>query len=451
MLLNIGDMRKIFYIVVLILVGINLVLVLPTSAAIRLSPDPELEKAWNEGTWTGKREDGSIITKQDIEKILADHQKWLETNGTDGAQINLKKADLSKALLTSANLQKARFDECVFNEAYLWSANFSSAHVIDTNFNKAYLAATKFWNTFLYDVNFTNAYLWYSKFSAGSTIRANFTNANIAYANLNKTYLTETNFTGANLSNTDLSEATLSGTILSGADLRGTDLREATFNPETLPLTNTIASAKNLSTLRYSEIPNKLIELRKAFKDAGLRRQEGEITYAIKHTQRLELLNKNSSIWNKLEGLFNLILFEWPCEYGMKPGRPLLILIFWIIPLFSIFYFFALAWPPKMDGIWKVWVSERVRKDLGSKDPDRLKLKFLPAIAFGFYFSVISAFSIGWRDFNVGNWITRIQRREYTLRASGWVRTVSGAQSLVSVYLLALWVLTYFGRPFENV
>ena len=41
-----------------------------------------------------------------------------------------------------------------------------------------------------------------------------------------------------------------------------------------------------------------------------------------------------------------------------------------------------------------------------------------------------------------------MQPREYTLRATGWVRTVSWLQSLMSVYLLALWVLTYFGRPF---
>jgi hypothetical protein len=65
------------------------------------------------------------------------------------------------------------------------------------------------------------------------------------------------------------------------------------------------------------------------------------------------------------------------------------------------------------------------------------------------YFSLLSAFHLGWREFNVGTWIARMQPREYTLRATGWVRTVSGIQSLLSVYLLALWVLTYFGRPFE--
>jgi len=35
------------------------------------------------------------------------------------------------------------------------------------------------------------------------------------------------------------------------------------------------------------------------------------------------------------------------------------------------------------------------------------------------------------------------------LRATGWVRVVSGAQSLISLYLLGLWLATYFARPFE--
>jgi hypothetical protein len=43
----------------------------------------------------------------------------------------------------------------------------------------------------------------------------------------------------------------------------------------------------------------------------------------------------------------------------------------------------------------------------------------------------------------------RIHPGKYTLRATGWVKVVSGVQSLVSVYLLAIWALTYFGRPFD--
>jgi hypothetical protein len=62
-------------------------------------------------------------------------------------------------------------------------------------------------------------------------------------------------------------------------------------------------------------------------------------------------------------------------------------------------------------------------------------------------FSILSAF-LGWRELNVGTWLARVQTREYTRRATGWVWAVAGAQSLLSIHLLAMWALTYFGRPF---
>ena len=66
----------------------------------------------------------------------------------------------------------------------------------------------------------------------------------------------------------------------------------------------------------------------------------------------------------------------------------------------------------------------------------------------GLQFSLLSAFHLGFRELNVGNWLARVQAREYGLQAVGWVRVVAGLQSLLSVYLLAMWALTYFGRPF---
>jgi hypothetical protein len=65
------------------------------------------------------------------------------------------------------------------------------------------------------------------------------------------------------------------------------------------------------------------------------------------------------------------------------------------------------------------------------------------------YFSLISAVNIGFEQFTPGDWIRRLQRREYTLEAVGWVRVVAGAQALISVFLLAMWALTQFGQPFE--
>ena len=101
------------------------------------------------------------------------------------------------------------------------------------------------------------------------------------------------------------------------------------------------------------------------------------------------------------------------------------------------------------DGIWRVWAETRIRTDLGDTKPEKIETSGWKALGIGLYFSVLSTFHIGWRDLNGGSWIARIQSREYTLSATGRARVVSGVQSLISVYLLAMWALTYFGRPFE--
>lgn len=118
-----------------------------------------------------------------------------------------------------------------------------------------------------------------------------------------------------------------------------------------------------------------------------------------------------------------------------------------IIPFFLI-YCLAL-YRADREGIWMVWDPNSLRRPPNQPWKQLLKSKAGANPLYALYFSLLSAFHIGWRDFNVGNWISRMQPREYTLRATGWVRVASGLQSLISVYLLALALLTYFGRPFE--
>ncbi len=137
--------------------------------------------------------------------------------------------------------------------------------------------------------------------------------------------------------------------------------------------------------------------------------------------------------------------------------RAILILL-GLIGVFTLLYLPALVIAPKRpddSGIFRIWPEGRIQcsgERLMSADDlivERLTPRGIAALRQAFYFSVISAFHVGWRDLNVGSWIARMQPREYTLRAKGWVRLVSGAQSLISVYLIAMWALTYFGRPFE--
>jgi hypothetical protein len=161
----------------------------------------------------------------------------------------------------------------------------------------------------------------------------------------------------------------------------------------------------------------------------------------------------------KSESLFNYSLFELPSGYGLAPGRALWGLL-GLIPIFALPYWIALKRANSRSGIWMIVPADRLARGRGKEKavlirPQTAKTRRgrlmdeFRLFRTSLYFSLLSTFHIGWREFNVGSWMARMQPREYTLRATGWVRMVSGIQSLLSVYLLALWILTYFGRPFE--
>ena len=179
--------------------------------------------------------------------------------------------------------------------------------------------------------------------------------------------------------------------------------------------------------------------------------------------RRQKLWDYPNGFGDRVEAAFQYVFFEVTCKYGMLPGLPLAIMgIFALI--FSVPYLFVLLGKHResRSDIWVGIDDESIRcnrerkrrlRALRSMRPAptwRARLRLVRrAVALALYFSILTAFRVGFREINVGNWITRMQCREYTLRATGWVRFVSGVQSLISVYLMALWLLTYFGRPFE--
>jgi hypothetical protein len=195
----------------------------------------------------------------------------------------------------------------------------------------------------------------------------------------------------------------------------------------------------------------------------------GVVGWAATYSARREI-KRNEVRQKAQEGLGGLVeaivmfaAFDVPCAYGADYGRPLRILGF-LIPAFAVIYSAALTSTGK-GGIWLRWARDRIHAQEASEAPARMTsrlivpdawirgrgsaARFIRSVRYSLYFSVLSAFHIGWRELNIGSWISRMQPNEYTLQATGWVRVVSGAQSLLSVYLIALWALSYFGRPFE--
>jgi hypothetical protein len=375
----------------------------------------------------------------------------------------LCKADLTKANLREADLREANLREANLAGADLTKADLRLADLVGAVLRGADLrGANLTWAT-LFNADFAGANLIKADLSHAGFSGADFTRANLGGAYLEGANLHEANLTQANLTGAYLVGAYLYGTNLDGTDLTGAYLASVTFEPDPQSLNSVVGieSANGLDRMRFLFSPTALIVLRARFAKAGFRDQEREVNYA-------KLRSQQDNKWDlfgdfhPLEAAFSYLAFDLTCKYGLAYGRPLKILGVMIL-LLAVVYTIALH--GRGDGaLRRVWQPDRIQKDQGQSEPERLSwapvkvpnrslrgflFRLWRALGFGLYFSLLSAFRIGWCEFSGGNWITRLHPREYTLRATGWVRVVSAVQSLLSLYLLTLWALTYFGRPFE--
>jgi hypothetical protein len=294
---------------------------------------------------------------------------------------------------------------------------------------------------------------------------------------LNDASLGAANLGAANLTGADLSDSAIEDTDLSGAKLAATILTGAYYGPVGTPPTSDVQGIIGLDTVRFGQGKETgMVQLRDLLQKAGLRDREREATFSIEYNETREMI----SDWQKgtrdsqgsiitvfvalydhsneiMEGIFRRVAFGWTVAFGLYPARALrIIATLWVCLIPFYFWYLRFASYRSAGAICRVWPKERLEKRGGtatSEVTSVVEVLHLPtaiAIRYAAYFSLLSAFHLGWRDLNVGAWIARIQTREFTLRPVGSVRVVSGLQSLISVYLLALWALSYFGRPFEQ-
>ena len=423
--------------------------------------------------WTWLDGDGKRKTLGDLLKILDEHKSWVNSNGERGKKAYFGNSDLRRANFISMNLRGA-----VFVEANLAGASFMGADMAKAIFVSANLSNANLFDSKLDGAKFRWANLKNAQLNDAVLTRVDFFEADLRNANLSGSDFSHSSLVGADLRGAFLSRTGLEGSIKNirsrffknfplsisddfwktsdnyilydgprGANFNGADLACAKMSGTAtdgvkLESSHNLELVEGLSDLLYVRNPSTLVRLRKYFRENGFREYERQITFAINS-------NKVSSGKAKIEVFLRKIFFEATCKWGMDPGGCLKWMF--IVFLICVFpYFFAqFKSGNSRFGIWLRWDENRASTHIQSHgleriQPDSIHKKILWAM----YFSTLSAFHIGWRDLNVGSWISRIQPREFTLQANGWVRIVSGCQSLISVYLLALWVLTYFGRPF---
>ena len=385
---------------------------------------------------------GKVLNERYDELLALDDrgQRLLIGTGSGFCNIDLEDTDLQEARLAFANLQGA----------LLTRSNLSGA--------------------ILERADLTGAKLSYAKLNRAGLLEARLRGVDLRNADLREADLSRADFTGANLQGANLEGAILYRTVLTDAKLENAHLTGAQYEAKGLPSREWLAAVRGVARVWFcEEEESAMVRLRAAFMDAGLRGLEREATFAIeRHRTAYALASWDPNLdnscgrlrqdrWAAVEGAFRLVFFEWTSGYGLAYGRPILILL-GLVGFFALVYLPALlisSGRPDGGGIYRILPAGRIDHSGGMAAAaddvivERLTPRGLSALGLSLYFSLISAFHLGWRDLNVGTWLARLQPREYALRGQGWVRVVSGVQSLISVYLIAMWVLTYFGRPFE--
>lgn len=480
---------------------------------------------------TGKNPFGSVISRAELDEILARHKLWLaslptwRTRGIPDADprrahlshvdltraplegADLQRADLSGAILRGANLIDADLTRADLNGAdlrtdLLSGARLTGADLTSANLSGVNLGGVNLRGVLLRGANLSGAHLRGISLSGVDLSGVDLSGVDLSSMDLRGTKLTEANLTGVDLTGVNLRGMNLRGVNLTGVslsvrDLTGANLTEADmtdvgliktklagacFEPKNLPRPEEIAQARGLDLLRYRDNPGPLSQLRKQFQDAGFREQERAITYVLnRHDADPAMLrwaaaatfrkvlrrprkgdsSMRMSLSSFVEGAFKWVAFDLTCQYGLSPGRPLRI-VFWLWLFFSVAYSIFIH-RPGPSGIYFIgshtWRRRSNTQGLQIR-PRAIRTRKWWKIPFlwlrrewhvfraAMFFSLMSAFNIGFRDINFGRWLRMLTTREYDLKAVGWARTVSGFQSLLSVYMIALWVLTYFGRPF---
>lgn len=317
-------------------------------------------------------------------------------------------------------------------------------------------------NGSLHGVDLDCADLHHSSFFHTDLANTSFIGADLRSAYFHGSDLSAVNFRGADLRGAKFWQCDLSNAILAEADLTG-----ASFASETnMKLVNadfaqfdsvqfdakdasnmSIIGAKGLSKIIFMQ-PNSAVELRSHAKELGLREQERDLTSAIHKWQAL----RDSEMTRFFDAY---IAGGKLTDYGANPWRSILAMLL-LIPVFALMYVGSLEFRRTRLILTVTAKKGKAKSILWRRThpltrPGKWSSRIFTQgriFRIAFYLSLINAFRFGWHEFNIGSWISGLQRHDYTLRPTGWLRTIAGIQSVSSLYLLAVWAITLFSNPF---
>jgi hypothetical protein len=306
-----------------------------------------------------------------------------------------------------------------------------------------------------------------------------FTDADFRGASLVSATFTNALFVRTKLIDTDMTDAVLYGTDLSGA----------IFEPSDLPTPKSFALAKNIEHVTYFNNPAPLNLMKKKLEEAGFGDEARKVTFALNETEDARLIHscmppddreialivrgvaspRTANRQDCIRYFGRKLLFEIPNLYGMNRARPFLWLgVVWAT---SCLIFWCFLQRDGKSGIsiqlsressdgeartrsWRLLKRHRPtprRRSGPGVNWGRLwfavndQIRLLSAASF---FSLTSITTLSFREWDLTRFLSLVLTRNYKLIGRGWVKRLAGAEALISLYLLAILVLSFFGLPF---
>jgi len=274
---------------------------------------------------------------------------------------------------------------------------------------------------------------------------------NLFGADLSNTLFFKTELNESNLNNSTLKGASFIATNLKNTNFTNVDLSETRFNdvnvdglifePTKIPKLSNFNSIANLQRITYRNSPRSLIALRTSYLSSGLILEARKVNFAIHHT---ELINHPT-----LMSFIKYIFIEKTVGWGLHVWRPITWLLF-ITAIMSFVYSTAIIRRCDRNHTpGSISIHTLNAKNEIIKTSRLISDSWVSAILNGLKFSAFTSLNINWKDINIGNWTTRLYKNPASYSAVGLIRTLSGIQSLLSLYLFALWLLALFGIIIE--
>ena len=212
-------------------------------------------------TTDGGSYSGNAIDQETFLRILADHHRWVESQGKEGRRANLRGQELTHLDLSNLNLM-----ECSFRGANLTGVSLAYSDMRTADFSEAILMQANLTGAHLTGANLVRANLQYSQNSQADFTGANMTalrgdHASFQHVKMMHTILREASLlkadfshatiTETNLRNSNLSDAIFTDANLTGSDFRDTNCERAHFKGANLSGTN--FKAANLSSVEMDK------------------------------------------------------------------------------------------------------------------------------------------------------------------------------------------------------